>query len=119
MILQGTLNLQLNPELRSSLVTTIFLIILSHRYNNSKESVYPHHRKSTIVRLLYRFYDPCQGTVFVGGKPLTDMTLESYRKAIGVVPQDCVLFNEDIHYNIKVSDPRTARKWLRADCYGW
>lgn len=57
--------------------------------------------KSTIVRLLYRFYDPCQGAVLVGGKPLTDMTLESYRKAIGVVPQDCVLFNEDIHYNIK------------------
>jgi len=57
--------------------------------------------KSTIVRLLYRFYDPCAGEVLVGGRPLTDMTLQSYRKAIGVVPQDCVLFNEDIHYNIK------------------
>jgi len=57
--------------------------------------------KSTIVRLLYRFYDPCDGEVLVGGRPLTDMTLQSYRKAIGVVPQDCVLFNEDIHYNIK------------------
>jgi len=57
--------------------------------------------KSTIVRLLYRFYDPCDGKVLVGGRPLTDMTLQSYRKAIGVVPQDCVLFNEDIHYNIK------------------
>ena len=56
--------------------------------------------KSTIVRLLYRFYEPLGGSIKMGGVPLPDLKLRSYRKNIGVVPQDCVLFNDVIHYNI-------------------
>ena len=44
-------------------------------------------RKSTIVRLLFRFYDPQDGRVLVGGQDIQDVTVESLRKVIGVVPQ--------------------------------
>ena len=57
--------------------------------------------KSTIIRLLYRFFDPSEGQVTVGGVPLYDLQLESYRQHVGVVPQDTVLFNDDIAYNIR------------------
>ena len=50
-------------------------------------------RKSTIVRLLYRFYDPESGRILIGDEDIRDVTLDSLRKSIGVVPQDCVLFN--------------------------
>ncbi|XP_065907344.1 iron-sulfur clusters transporter ABCB7, mitochondrial-like isoform X2 [Dysidea avara] len=56
--------------------------------------------KSTIVRLLYRFYDPQGGRILVGGTDIQDVTLDSMRKTIGVVPQDCVLFHDTIYYNI-------------------
>jgi ATP-binding cassette subfamily B (MDR/TAP) protein 7 len=57
--------------------------------------------KSTVLRLLYRFYDPSnKGTVTLGGHELSDMSLESVRKSIAVVPQDTVLFHESIGYNI-------------------
>ena len=52
--------------------------------------------KSTIVRLLFRFYDPTSGDIFIDGKNLKDVTQESLRKAVGVVPQDTVLFNDTI-----------------------
>ena len=57
--------------------------------------------KSTIVRLLYRFYDPVAGGIGIGGVPLKMLQLEDYRKNVGVVPQDCVLFNDNIRYNIQ------------------
>ena len=56
--------------------------------------------KSTILRLLYRFYNPTQGTVKVGGRDVCDWTTESLRKHIAVVPQDTVLFNDTIGHNI-------------------
>ncbi len=56
--------------------------------------------KSTIGRLLFRFYDPLSGRVLVGGEDITGVTQESLRAAIGIVPQDSVLFNEDLAYNI-------------------
>jgi ABC-type transport system involved in Fe-S cluster assembly fused permease/ATPase subunit len=58
--------------------------------------------KSTILRLLYRFYDlkPGQGRILIDGKDIRDVTQASLRKAIGVVPQDSVLFNTSIAYNI-------------------
>ena len=56
--------------------------------------------KSTIGRLLFRFYDPLSGRVLVGGEDIADVTQESVRAAIGIVPQDSVLFNEDLAYNI-------------------
>lgn len=56
--------------------------------------------KSTIGRLLFRFYDPLQGRVLVGGEDIASVTQDSVRAAIGIVPQDSVLFNENLAYNI-------------------
>ena len=58
--------------------------------------------KSTILRLLYRFYDlkEGEGRILIDGKDIRDVTQASLRKAIGVVPQDPVLFNASIGYNI-------------------
>jgi ABC-type transport system involved in Fe-S cluster assembly fused permease/ATPase subunit len=57
--------------------------------------------KSTILRLLYRFYDPDEGRITIGDVDVTDFTKESVQKAIAVVPQDVVLFHETIKYNIQ------------------
>jgi ATP-binding cassette subfamily B protein len=56
--------------------------------------------KSTLSRLLYRFYDVTGGRVLVNGQDIRDVTQESLRAAIGIVPQDTVLFNDTIEYNI-------------------
>src|SRR5262245_3493031 len=60
--------------------------------------------KTTIARLLFRFYDPQRGAITVDGQDLRDVTQESLRGAIGVVPQDTVLFNDSIRYNIAYGD---------------
>ncbi len=57
--------------------------------------------KSTISRLLFRFYDIQQGAITVNGQNLRDITQKSLRAAIGMVPQDTVLFNDTIAYNIR------------------
>ena len=56
--------------------------------------------KSTILRLLYRFYDPQTGSVSVAGTDVRNVTLDSLRSQVAVVPQDCVLFNDTLRYNI-------------------
>ncbi len=56
--------------------------------------------KTTVARLLFRFYDPQGGSITVDGQDLRDVTQDSLRNAIGVVPQDTVLFNDSIRYNI-------------------
>src|SRR5690242_468646 len=56
--------------------------------------------KSTIARLLYRFYDPSSGRILIDGQDIADVTQKSLRAAIGIVPQDTVLFNDTIGYNI-------------------
>jgi ATP-binding cassette, subfamily B, heavy metal transporter len=56
--------------------------------------------KSTIGRLLFRFYDPLEGRVLVGGEDIRTVTQTSVRAAIGIVPQDSVLFNDSLAYNI-------------------
>ncbi|HIF80923.1 MAG TPA: ABC transporter ATP-binding protein/permease [Gammaproteobacteria bacterium] len=61
--------------------------------------------KSTISRLLLRFYDPDSGRIAVDGLDLQEITQASLRDAIGVVPQDTVLFNDTIYYNIAYGDP--------------
>ncbi|KFM65309.1 ATP-binding cassette sub-family B member 7, mitochondrial, partial [Stegodyphus mimosarum] len=60
--------------------------------------------KSTIVRLLYRFYEPQAGKIYVAGKDITEMDVNSLRKAIAVVPQDAVLFHDTIFYNLHYGD---------------
>ena len=66
--------------------------------------------KSTISRILLRFYDVTGGRVAIDGQDLRDITQNSLRKAIGVVPQDTVLFNDTIHYNIKYGRPDASRE---------
>jgi ATP-binding cassette subfamily B protein len=56
--------------------------------------------KSTIARLLYRFYDPTSGRILIDGQDIADVQQRSLRAAIGIVPQDTVLFNDTIGYNI-------------------
>ncbi|MCK5778032.1 MAG: ABC transporter ATP-binding protein/permease, partial [Rhodospirillales bacterium] len=61
--------------------------------------------KSTISRILYRFYDVGAGTVTIDGDDVADVTQKSLRAAIGIVPQDTVLFNDTIYYNIAYGRP--------------
>ncbi len=56
--------------------------------------------KSTLARLLYRFYDPTGGSIRIDGQDIARVTQDSLRAAIGIVPQDTVLFNDTIGYNI-------------------
>uniref|UniRef100_A0A0K2TID8 Iron-sulfur clusters transporter ABCB7, mitochondrial n=1 Tax=Lepeophtheirus salmonis TaxID=72036 RepID=A0A0K2TID8_LEPSM len=57
--------------------------------------------KSTLVRLLYRFYEPQLGSIKIGNYNINEVTLDSLRRQISIVPQDCVLFNDTIFHNIK------------------
>ncbi len=61
--------------------------------------------KSTITRLIFRFYEASAGRVSIDGEDIRDLTQESLRAAIGVVPQDTVLFNDTIAYNIAYGRP--------------
>ena len=62
--------------------------------------------KSTISRLLLRFYDPQAGRILIDGQDLRALTQHSLREAIGVVPQDTVLFNDTIYYNVAYGNPK-------------
>ncbi len=70
--------------------------------------------KSTISRILFRFYDIASGRVTIDGQDIRDVTQESVRAAIGVVPQDTVLFNDTIFYNIKYGRPDAAEEEVYA-----
>jgi ATP-binding cassette subfamily B protein len=61
--------------------------------------------KSTLARLLYRFYDVSGGAILVNGRDIRELTQKSLRAAIGIVPQDTVLFNDTILYNIQYGRP--------------
>ncbi|KAG0298728.1 Homocysteine S-methyltransferase 1 [Dissophora globulifera] len=66
--------------------------------------------KSTILRLLFRFYDPTQGRILIDGQDIRTVSQSSLRRKIGIVPQDTALFNESIGYNIgygKIGQDRT------------
>jgi ATP-binding cassette subfamily B protein len=65
--------------------------------------------KSTISRLLFRFYDVTGGRVLIDGQDVRDVTQDSLRAAIGVVPQDTVLFNDSIRYNIAYGRPGASQ----------
>jgi ATP-binding cassette, subfamily B, heavy metal transporter len=64
--------------------------------------------KSTLSRILFRFYDIQSGRVLIDGQDIRDVTQQSVRAAIGVVPQDTVLFNDTIFYNIKYGRPNAT-----------
>ncbi len=65
--------------------------------------------KSTISRLLFRFYDVTGGRILIDGQDIRDVTQDSLRAAIGVVPQDTVLFNDTIRYNIGYGRPGASQ----------
>ncbi|CAG9784800.1 unnamed protein product [Diatraea saccharalis] len=60
--------------------------------------------KSTLVRLLYRFFEPQSGEILVGGQNIKDVELATLRRAIAIVPQDCVLFHDTIYHNLHYGD---------------
>jgi ATP-binding cassette subfamily B protein len=70
--------------------------------------------KSTLSRLLFRFYDVTGGAVLVDGQDVREVTQESLREAIGVVPQDTVLFNDTIYYNLAYGRPDATREEIEA-----
>ncbi|MHB8347267.1 MAG: ABCB family ABC transporter ATP-binding protein/permease [Acidiferrobacterales bacterium] len=65
--------------------------------------------KSTLSRLLFRFYDVGGGRILIDGQDIRDVTQHSLRAAIGIVPQDTVLFNDSIYYNIAYGRPDATR----------
>ncbi|WP_349366713.1 MAG: ABC transporter ATP-binding protein/permease [Nitratireductor rhodophyticola] len=70
--------------------------------------------KSTISRLLFRFYDAQNGEITIDGQNVKDVTQESLRAAIGMVPQDTVLFNDTIAYNIRYGRPDASDEEVRS-----
>ncbi len=64
--------------------------------------------KSTLVKLLFRFYEPTAGRIDIDGQDIQKITQDSLRKAIGVVPQDTVLFNDSIWENIRYGNPSAS-----------
>ncbi len=65
--------------------------------------------KSTLARLLFRFYDISSGRILVNNQDISQVTQESLRRAIGIVPQDTVLFNKSLRYNIAYAKPGASR----------
>ncbi len=66
--------------------------------------------KTTLSRLLFRFYDTDKGSVSIDGQSVNEVTQESLRQAVGIVPQDTVLFNESIYHNIIYARPDATRE---------
>jgi ATP-binding cassette subfamily B (MDR/TAP) protein 6 len=64
--------------------------------------------KSTLIRLLFRLYDTKSGQIFFGNNEIKDVTINSLRSSIGIVPQDTVLFNDTIEYNIRYGRPTAS-----------
>ncbi|HQZ31320.1 MAG TPA: ABC transporter ATP-binding protein/permease [Arenimonas sp.] len=70
--------------------------------------------KSTLSRLLYRFYEISGGSIAIDGQDLRSLTQDSVRAAIGIVPQDTVLFNDTIRYNIRYGRPEASDEEVEA-----
>lgn len=66
--------------------------------------------KSTIGRLLYRFYDIKEGAILINGHDIRTITQDSLHRAIGIVPQDTILFNNTLYYNIAYGDPQASER---------
>lgn len=69
--------------------------------------------KSTLARLLFRFYDPDKGRILIDGQPINAVNAHSLRSLIGVVPQDTVLFNDSIFYNIHYANPQASAEAVK------
>jgi len=74
--------------------------------------------KSTIARLLYRFYDPQRGRILIDGQDIASVTQRSLRQSIGIVPQDTVLFNDTLGYNIAYGRDEASQADIEAAARG-
>jgi ABC-type transport system involved in Fe-S cluster assembly fused permease/ATPase subunit len=72
--------------------------------------------KSTVFRLLFRFYNTERGSIQIDGRDVKDVTVDSVRRHIGVVPQDTLLFNETIMYNLKYANQDATDEEVHAAC---
>ena len=72
--------------------------------------------KSTVFRLLFRFYNAYAGKILVDGHRVDNVTIDSLRRHMGVVPQDTVLFNETLMYNLKYANPAATDEDVYAAC---
>ncbi|KAF2138341.1 uncharacterized protein K452DRAFT_234434 [Aplosporella prunicola CBS 121167] len=72
--------------------------------------------KSTVFRMLFRFYNIQSGSIQVDGHDVEDVSIDSLRRHIGVVPQDTVLFNETLMYNLKYANPNASDEDVFAAC---
>ncbi len=70
--------------------------------------------KSTLARLLFRFYDVSGGRITIDGQDIRQVTQASLRQAVGIVPQDTVLFNDSVEYNIAYGQPGASREQVEA-----
>jgi len=70
--------------------------------------------KSTLARLLFRFYDVSGGRILIDGQDVRHVTQQSLRAAIGIVPQDTVLFNDTLYYNLSYARPEASREEIAA-----
>ncbi|KAJ6066352.1 hypothetical protein N7444_000105 [Penicillium canescens] len=72
--------------------------------------------KSTVLRLLFRYYNSTNGKIFVDGHDVKNITIDSLRRNIGVVPQDTMLFNETLMYNLKYAKPDACDEDVHRAC---
>ncbi|KAK4194746.1 hypothetical protein QBC40DRAFT_28888 [Triangularia verruculosa] len=72
--------------------------------------------KSTVFRLMFRYYNPKSGSIQIEGMDVQDLTIDSVRRAIGVVPQDTILFNETLMYNLRYANPKATDEDIYEAC---
>ncbi|RMZ81931.1 hypothetical protein DV738_g2011, partial [Chaetothyriales sp. CBS 135597] len=72
--------------------------------------------KSTVMRLIFRYYNPSSGRILVDGRDVQDITIDSLRSHIGVVPQDCNMFNESILYNLRYANQNATDEEIVQAC---
>ncbi|KAK8006154.1 hypothetical protein PG991_012451 [Apiospora marii] len=72
--------------------------------------------KSTIMRMLFRYYNPTSGSILVDGHDVQDITIDSLRQYIGIVPQDCNMFNESLLYNLRYANQNATDEEVFAAC---
>jgi ABC-type transport system involved in Fe-S cluster assembly fused permease/ATPase subunit len=72
--------------------------------------------KSTIFRLMFRYYNCLSGSIEIDGHDIKDMTIDSVRRCIGVVPQDTILFNESLMFNLRYANPSATDEDIFEAC---
>jgi ATP-binding cassette, subfamily B, vacuolar membrane transporter HMT1/ACLQ len=72
--------------------------------------------KTTCFRMLFRYYNPTSGRILVDNQDVQDVTIDSFRRFVGVVPQDCNLFNESIMYNLRYADQSATDEQIFEAC---